>query len=223
MLENALIFLICLGLVAVVPAVSSADKKDMVETHAFLHRYASWYALLFPNTESNPPILFNDMNSSITAGAVTIGYDSTTQLAVSINCDMLRNEGAFINQMVALIASMSDDEAAALTFTEQQTSAWINVCTRAVQRRRNDPYHLGAYDLYILSSDDDVQLYAILSAKAQAGLADGVTGVIPYLGGTQEKVVGEDTNTALATGDEEENVHAIKRSLFEFGFFSSDN
>ena len=158
MLENALLFLICLGLVAVVPAVSSADKKDMVETHAFLHRYASWYALLFPNTVSNPPILFNDMNSTITAGAVTIGYDSTTQLVVTINCDMLRNEGAFINQMVALIAAMSDDKAAALTFTEQQTSAWINVCTRAVQRRRNDPYHLGAYDLYILSTDDDLQL-----------------------------------------------------------------
>ena len=166
MMRKVLAYLICIYLMVAFPAVSVAQTQDGVDVYTFLYRYASWNALLFPETKVIPPILVSDMDGTITAGAVTIGYnDDAARLVVTVSCEMSRKDEALINQMVAIVAALSDDEAAALTFTEEQAAVWVDVCTQAVQSSKEAPYRLGAYELYILSSDDEVHLYAILGGR----------------------------------------------------------
>ena len=147
-------------------------------------------------------------------------------MVATVSCDMTRKDEDFISQMVAIVAALSDDAVAALTFTEQQATAFIQVCTQAIQRGRDDPYRIGAYELYILSSEDQVHLYAILTEEAQGVIAEagsGITASQVSAGDEQSEAIERNVYVSLAIGDEGEEVLALKKRLFELGYFSSDN
>ena len=149
--------------------------------------------------------------------------DASSQTITAVNCSMKKTDTTFIRQMVSVAAALSAEDDPALHFTPEQTASWIGVCTQAIQRGKEDPYLLGAYELYILSDGDDVGMYAILRPASVGTPSDGAA-VDASLSGEDMPLAGAEASyAALTVGDTGERVLALKRRLFELGYFASAN
>ncbi len=225
-MKKSLAWFVCFALcmTVLVSPVLAEEAGQGVDAYTFLHRYASWYALLYPNTNSIPSLTASrDGTGTISIGSLAVTIDPATQLVSTVQCTLKREDDAFINQMVAIVAALTNDTAAAGTFTQEQVTAWIKVCTEAVQRDKENPYVLGNYELYILSTDTEVNLYAIFETGAGLAAGEAAPGADEEASIQQYIQQNEGQYKALDVGDEGEQVMALKERLYALGYFTSKN